>query len=109
MPEHGIADDASTRQAKLAVQNRAFPLFVYDPRRGDTIAERLSLQGNPALKEDWFTGPDGSVQDFLAFARTEGRFAQHFGGDGTPTVEIQATQEDRLGNWRTLQELAGIR
>jgi pyruvate/2-oxoacid:ferredoxin oxidoreductase beta subunit len=109
MPEHGIADDASTRQAKLAVQNRAFPLFVYDPRRGDTIAERLSLQGNPALKEDWFTGPDGSVQDFLAFARTEGRFAQHFGGDGTPTVEIQATQEDRLGNWRTLQELAGLR
>jgi pyruvate/2-oxoacid:ferredoxin oxidoreductase beta subunit/Pyruvate/2-oxoacid:ferredoxin oxidoreductase delta subunit len=109
MPEHGIADDASTRQAKLAVQNRAFPLFVYDPRRGETIAERLSLQGNPALREDWFTAPDGSVQDFLAFARTEGRFAPHFGRDGTPTEEIQATQQDRLANWRTLQELAGLR
>jgi pyruvate/2-oxoacid:ferredoxin oxidoreductase beta subunit len=108
-PEHGIADDASTRQAKLAVQNRAFPLFVYDPRKGETIAERLSLQGNPAMRDDWFTAPDGSVQDFLAFARTEGRFAQHFAKDGTPSAEIVASQEDRLTNWRTLQELAGLR
>ena len=108
-PEHGIADDASIRQAKLAVQNRAFPLFTYDPRRGETIAERLSLQGNPALREDWFSAPDGSVQDFLAFARTEGRFAPHFASDGTPSDEIAATQADRLANWRTLQELAGLR
>jgi pyruvate/2-oxoacid:ferredoxin oxidoreductase beta subunit len=108
-PEHGIADDASTRQAKLAVQNRAFPLFVYDPRKGETIAERLSLQGNPAVKDDWFTAPDGSAQDFLAFARTEGRFAPHFGKDGTPSEEIMTTQADRLANWHTLQELAGLR
>ncbi|MGZ6214555.1 MAG: thiamine pyrophosphate-dependent enzyme [Candidatus Limnocylindria bacterium] len=108
-PEHGIPDDASTAQAKLAVTSRAFPLFVYDPRKGPTIAERLSLQGNPAPKEDWFTAPDGSVQDFLSFARTEGRFGQHFAADGTPTAEIVATQEDRLGNWRTLQEMAGLR
>jgi pyruvate/2-oxoacid:ferredoxin oxidoreductase beta subunit len=108
-PEHGIADDASTAQAKLAVTSRAFPLFTYDPRKGPTIAERLSLQGNPAPKEDWFTATDGSVQDFLAFARTEGRFAPHFAADGTPTVEINATLEDRLANWRTLQEMAGVR
>ena len=38
--------------------------------------------------------------DFLAFARTEGRFAAHFGTDGTPTPEIVATQQDRLANWR---------
>ena len=108
-PEHGIADDASTAQAKLAVTSRAFPLFVYDPRKGPTIAERLSLQGNPSPKEDWFAAPDGSVQDFLAFARSEGRFAPHFGRDGTPSVEILATQQDRLANWHTLQELAGLR
>jgi pyruvate/2-oxoacid:ferredoxin oxidoreductase beta subunit/Pyruvate/2-oxoacid:ferredoxin oxidoreductase delta subunit len=107
MPEHGIADDAATRQAKLAVDSRAFPLFTFDPRRGETIAERLSLQGNPALKADWSPAPDGSQLDFLAFARTEGRFAPHFGADGTPTPEIVATQADRLANWRTLQELAG--
>ncbi len=109
MPEHGIADDAATRQAKFAVDSRAFPLFTYDPRRGPSIAERLSLQGNPAIKDDWSKQPDGTPVDFLAFARSEGRFAQHFAADGTPTPEILATQEDRLLNWHSLQELAGIR
>jgi pyruvate/2-oxoacid:ferredoxin oxidoreductase beta subunit/Pyruvate/2-oxoacid:ferredoxin oxidoreductase delta subunit len=108
-PEHGIADDASARQAKLAVESRTFPLYTYDPRRGPSIAERLSLQGNPALKEDWATAPDGTPIDFLAFARTEGRFAPHFAPDGTPTPDILATQADRLAGWRTLQELAGLR
>jgi pyruvate/2-oxoacid:ferredoxin oxidoreductase beta subunit/formate hydrogenlyase subunit 6/NADH:ubiquinone oxidoreductase subunit I len=108
MPEHGIADDAATRQAKLAVESRAFPLFVYDPRKGPTIAERLSLTGNPAVKEDWAKAPDGNPVDFLAFARSEGRFAPHFATDGTPTPEIEATQADRLANWHTLQELAGL-
>ena len=107
MPEHGIADDAATRQAKLAVESRAFPLFTYDPRRGPTFGERLSLQGNPALRADWATGPDGAPIDFLTFAQSEGRFAPHFGADGTPTSEIVATRDDRLANWRTLQELAG--
>jgi pyruvate/2-oxoacid:ferredoxin oxidoreductase beta subunit/ferredoxin len=108
MPEHGIPDDAANRQAKLAVESRAFPLFTYDPRRGESMAERLSLQGNPAIREDWSANPDGTPIDFLAFARTEGRFAPHFAADGTPTPEILATNDDRLANWRTLQELAGI-
>ncbi|HEY8169104.1 MAG TPA: thiamine pyrophosphate-dependent enzyme [Candidatus Limnocylindrales bacterium] len=108
-PEHGIGDEASMRQAKLAVESRAFPLFTYDPRRGGSIEERLSLTGNPAVKNDWATTPDGQQIDFLAFARTEGRFAPHFAADGAPSVEIQATQLDRLANWRTLQELAGLR
>ena len=106
-PEHGIADDASTAQAKLAVESRAFPLFTYDPRQGPTTAERLSLRGNPAIRDDWAKAPDGSPIDFLAFARTEGRFAPHFAADGTPTAEIVATQADRLAAWKTLQELAG--
>jgi pyruvate/2-oxoacid:ferredoxin oxidoreductase beta subunit/Pyruvate/2-oxoacid:ferredoxin oxidoreductase delta subunit len=109
MPEHGIADDAANRQAKLAVESRAFPLFTYDPHRGGSLAERLSLQGNPAVKEDWSKNPDGTVFDFIAFARTEGRFGQHFDKEGNPSVELQVSQEDRLGNWRTLQEMAGIR
>ena len=109
MPEHGIADDTASRQAKLAVDSRAFPLFTYDPRRGTTFAERLSLQGNPALRADWSALPTGEPVDFLSFARSEGRFAAHFAGDGEPTPEIQATQADRLANWRTLQELAGLR
>ena len=108
MPEHGIADDAANRQAKLAVDSRAFPLFTYDPRRGSRLSERLSLQGNPAIKEDWTKGPDGTIFDFVAFARTEGRFAQNFDKAGNPSAELQHTQEDRLQNWQTLQEMAGI-
>ena len=33
-PEHGVADDSSMLQEKLAVESRAFPLLVYDPRKG---------------------------------------------------------------------------
>ncbi len=106
-PEHGIADDASNRQSRLAVDSRAFPLFTYDPRRGPTIAERLSLTGNPAGKEDWSSLPDGTPVDFLSFARSEGRFGPHFSADGTPSPEILATQADRLAGWRWLRELAG--
>jgi pyruvate/2-oxoacid:ferredoxin oxidoreductase beta subunit/ferredoxin len=109
MPEHGIADDASNRQAKLAVESRAFPLFTYDPRRGGATADRLSLQGNPAPNDDWAKLPDGTPIDFLTFARSEGRFAPHFGTDGSATPEILATQEDRLANWRLLQEMARVR
>jgi len=107
-PEHGIADDASNRQSRLAVDSRAFPLFTYDPRKGPTMTERLSMQGNPYPAADWSTLPDGTIVDFLMFARTEGRFAPHFADEGTPSAEIRATQEDRLQNWRMLQELAGI-
>jgi hypothetical protein len=91
------------------VESRAFPLFTYDPRRGPSLAERLSLQGNPALRGDWATAPDGKPIDFLAFARTEGRFGPHFSPDDAPTIEILGTQAERLANWRTLQELAGLR
>jgi pyruvate/2-oxoacid:ferredoxin oxidoreductase beta subunit/Pyruvate/2-oxoacid:ferredoxin oxidoreductase delta subunit len=108
-PEHGIGDEAAAQQARLAVDSRAFPLFSYDPRRGATLAERLSLQGNPALREDWLRASDGTVTDFLAFARTEGRFAPHFATDGSPSIEIQATNSDRLANWRALQEMAGLK
>jgi pyruvate ferredoxin oxidoreductase beta subunit len=108
MPEHGIADDAGARSAHAAVESRAFPLFTYDPRRGATLADRLSLAGNPSLARDWHRLADGSEYDFLAFARTEGRFAPHFAADGTPTPEIAATRDDRLANWRLLQEMAGV-
>ena len=53
--------------------------------------------------------PDGATLDFLSFALSEGRFAAHFAADGAPTSEIEATRDDRLSNWRSLQELGGIR
>ena len=99
----------SLHQAKLAVDSRAFPLLTYDPRKGETIAERISLAGNPATREDWFKSPDGTVVDFVNFARTEGRFVKQFDKEGNPTPELLKAQEDRLKNWHLLQELAGYR
>jgi pyruvate ferredoxin oxidoreductase beta subunit len=108
-PEHGIGDDMSQHQAKLAVESRAFPIFIYDPRKGSTIRERLSLQGNPAVNEDWYKNPKtGEVIDFIYFARTEGRFSKLFNKDGTPKEALLKAQDDRLKNWRMLQELAGV-
>ena len=109
-PEHGVGDDRSRYQSKLAVESRAFPIFTYDPRKGDTIRDRLNLKGNPAVKEDWFTVPKtGETIDFLTFARTEGRFAKNFAKDGTPNQILVDAQADRLTNWHFLQELAGLR
>ncbi|MBM3144837.1 MAG: 4Fe-4S dicluster domain-containing protein [Chloroflexi bacterium] len=109
-PEHGVADDMSRYQSKLAVESRAFPIFVYDPRNGETIRERLDLKGNPAMKEDWYTIPKtGEMIDFITFARSEGRFARNFKKDGAPDQILLDAQADRLANWHFLQELAGLR
>ena len=108
-PEHGVADNMATDQARLAVDTRAFPLLVYDPRKGETIRERLSLQGNPAVNEDWWTNPkSGEVVDFIEFARSEGRFSKHFDKDGNPSETLLHSRQDRLENWHQLQELAGV-
>jgi pyruvate/2-oxoacid:ferredoxin oxidoreductase beta subunit/NAD-dependent dihydropyrimidine dehydrogenase PreA subunit len=109
-PEHGVADNMAGEQARLAVDTRAFPLLIYDPRKGDTIKTRLSLQGNPAVKEDWFVNPKTKEEvTFIDFARSEGRFAKHFDKDGNPSQTLLHAKQDRLENWHLLQELAGLR
>lgn len=109
-PEHGVADNLSSQHARMAVESRAFPLFVYDPRKGESIRECMSLVGNPAQKEDWWMPPKSdALFDFIAFARTEGRFNKHFDEHGEPSHMLLEAQRDRLRNWHLLQELAGIR
>ncbi len=100
MGEHGIADDASTRHSRLAVESRMNPVFVHDPRKGATLSERFSIEGNPELDQDWATHTisyldnDGMTQlkqvPFTAadFALYEGRFKKHFSvisSEPTPT------------------------
>ncbi len=109
-PEHGVADNMASDQARLAVDTRAFPLMIHDPRAGDTLKKRLSLQGNPAMKEDWYKNPKtGELVNFIEFCRSEGRFAKHFDKEGNPSELLLQAQQDRLENWRILQELAGLR
>ncbi len=88
-PEHGIGDDMSSRQAKLAVESRAYPLFRYDPDAGTTPEECFDLDGNPWKEELWPTYTlsyqDGGREKelevrmaFADFAITEVRFRKHF-------------------------------
>ncbi len=88
-PEHGIGDDMSAHQAKLAVESRAYPIFRYDPEAGETPEECFDLEGNPAPDDDWPTyelrykdrGRERSMEvpmTFVDFAITEARFRKHF-------------------------------
>jgi pyruvate-ferredoxin/flavodoxin oxidoreductase len=88
-PEHGIGDDMGRHQAKLAVESRAYPMFRYDPDRGNTIAECLDLDGNPSIGLDWPVTKINYVErgrekqmeiptTFVDFAVTETRFRKHF-------------------------------
>jgi pyruvate-ferredoxin/flavodoxin oxidoreductase len=88
-PEHGIGDDMSAHQAKLAVESRAYPLFRYDPDAGKTPDACFDLSGNPAPEQDWPTytlrykqgGRDKELEvplTFADFAITEVRFRKHF-------------------------------
>ncbi len=109
-PEHGVADNMAGEQARLAVDSRAFPLIMFDPRKGKTIKERMSLQGNPAVKDDWYVNPKTKEEvTFIDFARSEGRFAKHFDKDGNPSETLLWAKQERLENWQLLQELAGLR
>jgi len=89
-PEHGVADDATDMQSKLAVESRAYPLMTYDPREDDTWEKSMSLKGNPAVDQDWTTYElqfvdEYGIEDtmtvpltFADWAMTEGRFQKHF-------------------------------
>jgi pyruvate-ferredoxin/flavodoxin oxidoreductase len=89
-PEHGVGDDTSVQQSKLAVESRAYPLFRFDPDAGITFSETVSLEGNPAPDTDWpvYTlkykddqGNEKSMElpmTFADFAATEARFGKHF-------------------------------
>ena len=88
-PEHGIGDDMSAAQSKLAVESRAYPLFRYNPDAGTTLEECFDLEGNPQVDRDWpsYTikyQEDGVEREmelpltFADFAITEARFRKQF-------------------------------
>ena len=89
-PEHGVGDDMSNHQSKLVVESRGYPLFRYDPDAGVTFEECCSIEGNPAIDDDWpeytlqYLDEDGKQAElrvpltFADFALTEGRFRKHF-------------------------------
>ncbi|NNG17962.1 MAG: 4Fe-4S binding protein [Gemmatimonadales bacterium] len=116
-PEHGLGDDASTEAAKLALETRAYPILTYDPAEGETLSERLSLDGNPSIQDIWpeyelkYQDDDGNETTMempltiADWAATEARFKKHFSplpeeanGDLSPFHEYLALQpEEREG------------
>ncbi|OOZ35181.1 hypothetical protein BOW51_11500 [Solemya velesiana gill symbiont] len=89
-PEQGVGDDASDKQARLAMESRAYSMFKYDPDAGVTFRDCCDLEGNPAMDDDWPTykidyqdekGKEAKLEvpmSFADFALTEGRFRNHF-------------------------------
>lgn len=116
-PEHGIGDDMSANQAKLAVESRAYPLFRYNPDEGNRPEDCFELEGNPAVDQDWpvYTlnylegGREKSMEipmTFADFAITEIRFRKHFrlappdtwNEDMMPLAEfLELSKDDREG------------
>jgi pyruvate-ferredoxin/flavodoxin oxidoreductase len=88
--ENGLPEDLSNAHSRLAVESRMCPVFVHDPRAGDSLPQRLSLDGNPDLDKAWTTrtityvDDDGAAQLLTApltpaeFAMGEVRFAKQF-------------------------------
>ncbi|WP_028536501.1 2-oxoacid:acceptor oxidoreductase family protein [Paludibacterium yongneupense] len=102
--EHGIADRASAHQSRLAVESRMNPVFVHDPRRGKTLHEWFSLEGNPDPDKTWtrttleYIDADGKLQLLeipltpAHFAIGENRFKKQFrklAGDEAGLVPIE--------------------
>ncbi|MBF0255935.1 MAG: 2-oxoacid:acceptor oxidoreductase family protein [Gammaproteobacteria bacterium] len=127
-PEHGVADDATMRQSKLALESRAYPIMKFDPDAGTTLQECLDIEGNPALDQDWPTyqldyvdeqGNAGRLElplTFADFAATEGRFRKHFrkappetwSDDMIPFHEfLQLEEDDREGKFPYIWMLDG--
>ena len=88
--EHGLADNSAQRAARMALESRAFPFLTYDPDAGTSLADCLTLDGNPAKDDAWptyaiaYTDDDGTERTMDApltiadWAATEGRFRKHF-------------------------------
>lgn len=87
---HGFADGAASEAAHLALESRAFPFLTYDPERGPTLSDRLSLEGNPPEPSERSTRTlryldEAGVEQTLRvpltladWAFTEDRFRSHF-------------------------------
>ncbi|WP_263732028.1 2-oxoacid:acceptor oxidoreductase family protein [Cellulomonas sp. SG140] len=115
--ENGIAENLSNARSRLAVESRMSPLFVHDPRRGDTLPERFSLDGNPDVDALWssstveYLDESGALQLLSTpltpaeFALGEVRFSKQFHrlrpdeeAGATPIAEyVELAPEARAG------------
>lgn len=119
-PEHGVPDDGSLFRSRMALESRAYPLYRFDPDEGHDWTDCISLEGNPALDDDWptytltYQEEDGTEQKlelpmtFADFAVAEARFRKHFrvapqdtwNDDMVMLAEfVELSEEDREGKY----------
>lgn len=115
--EHGISDEQAANRGRLAVRTRVYPLFVHDPRAGESQSDRFILAGNPNPGDLWVTNRLAYVDDEgkkaqlnvpltpANYAIGEARFARQFRplrdadeAGATPIHEyVELDAEDRVG------------
>ncbi len=61
--EHGVSEASSNARSRLAVESRMHPLFVHDPRKGSTLHDWFSLDGNPDIDKTWTTSTLQYIDD----------------------------------------------
>lgn len=107
--EHGIPDESANKSARMAVESRMSPVFVHDPRKGSTLHDWFSLDGNPDPDQTWTTQTIEYLDEKETlqlldtpltpanFALGEGRFKKQFrqlrGDDEVAGVPIDAYVE----------------
>ncbi|MBA3057353.1 MAG: 2-oxoacid:acceptor oxidoreductase family protein [Gammaproteobacteria bacterium] len=114
--EQGIGDGAASERSRLAVESRMSPVFVHDPRRGSTLHDWFSLEGNPDPLQTWaattleYQDDEGQLKLMSMaltpahFALGEVRFKKQFhklGADEASAVPVEAyielSKADRAG------------
>jgi len=81
-PEHGVADDMASEQARRVRDSRGMAEFVFNPQLGESYAECLALDGNRNRDRDWQTFTIRETKDTYAYtvahwAASEARFRRH--------------------------------
>ena len=98
-PEHGVGDNMSADQAKMARDARGMPEFVFNPRKGETSQEALDLKGNPTLDRDWWRAKYATGEEYNVtvahWAITEGRFRKH----------VKAVSEEEAAKLMSLDQM----
>ena len=99
-PEHGVADNMAGNQARLAVDTRAFPLLIYDPRKRRHDQGAAVAPGQPGgegrLVQEPQDGRDGRLHRLLPQRRP---LRQALRPRGQPVGDA-AGGRARIG-WRT--------
>ncbi|MDH5785392.1 MAG: 4Fe-4S binding protein [Chromatiales bacterium] len=97
---HGFAANETLQQAENAILGRLQPLFHYSPEGEGVFGSRLSLEGNPALKAQWYE-QEGAAITPAHWALGQRRFAPRL-----RPLASDAPAPTELTAWLALDEAA---